>query len=58
MPPPNVGMLFTPPLKDGKGVKAGVKEAGSPFGNPTLSRKLSRSSSPLTWLCNQRRFVV
>ena len=27
MPPPNVGMLFTPPLKDGKGVKAGVKEA-------------------------------
>ena len=27
MPPPNVGTLFTPPLKDGKGVKAGVKEA-------------------------------
>ena len=27
MPPTNVGMLFTPPLKDGKGVKAGVKEA-------------------------------
>ena len=27
MPPPNVGMLFTPPLKDGKGVKEGVKEA-------------------------------
>ena len=27
MPPPNVGMLFTPPLKDGKGVTVGVKEA-------------------------------
>ncbi len=27
MPPPNVGMLFTPPLKDGKGVKVGVREA-------------------------------
>ena len=27
MPPPNVGTLFTPPLKDGKGVKVGVKEA-------------------------------
>ena len=27
MPPPNVGMLFTPPPKDGKGVTVGVKEA-------------------------------
>jgi len=27
MPPPNVGMLFTPPLKGGKGVTVGVKEA-------------------------------
>lgn len=27
MPPPNVGMLFTPPSKDGRGVTVGVKEA-------------------------------
>lgn len=27
MPPPNVGMLFTPPPKDGRGVTVGVKEA-------------------------------
>lgn len=27
MPPPNVGMLFTPPMKGGKGVTVGVKEA-------------------------------
>ncbi len=27
MPPPNVGMLFTPPLKGGKSVTVGVKEA-------------------------------
>ncbi len=27
MPPPNVAMLFTPPPKDGKGVKVGVREA-------------------------------
>lgn len=27
MPPPNVGMLFTPPLRGGKGVKVGAKEA-------------------------------
>ena len=27
MPPQNEGTLFTPPLKDGKGVKVGVKEA-------------------------------
>ncbi len=27
MPPPNVGMLFTPPRKDGKGVTVEVKEA-------------------------------
>ena len=36
MPPPNEGMLFTPPLKDGKGVKAGVKEAAR-----TLAMNLS-----------------
>ena len=27
MPPPNAGMLFTPPPKDGRGVTVGVKEA-------------------------------
>ena len=27
MPPPNVGMLFTPPPKDGRGVTVGVREA-------------------------------
>ncbi len=27
MPPPNVGMLFTPPPKDGRGVTVGVKDA-------------------------------